>query len=99
MDTEVEVVNSQSNLAGDPSATTKSLGGLVNAGGRERELVHVVQRVLGVSCDDIINNFCVDLTVQYRLTLSDFIHRNIMRIPTHCNEDLTYLTVGRTRNP
>ena len=37
MDTEVEVINSQSNLAGEPCATVRSLGGLVNAGkGREK---------------------------------------------------------------
>ena len=41
IDTEVEVLNSQSNLAGEPSATTKSLGGLVNARGRRERRLHV----------------------------------------------------------
>lgn len=57
MDTEVEVVKTQSNLAGDPWATIKSLGGLVNATeGREGRL-HVVlgDSTMGVPYDDIIN--------------------------------------------
>ena len=62
MDTDVEVVKTQSNLAGEPWATIKSLGGLVNARIKgEKDGLHVVLRdtILGVSCDDIINLFMI----------------------------------------
>ena len=55
MDTEVDTVKTQSNLAGEPWATIKSLGGLVNAVGERNEDTRGLLCYMGVSCDDIIN--------------------------------------------